>query len=385
MNPPDSCEDLLRQMVAFDTVNERYGGRPGGETDLACWLESLAREWGLNCRRYPVSEPAFNLLIAFAPHSSGAWILLESHLDTVGVSGMTIQPFELTAKEDRLYARGACDTKGSGAAMLWALRAVQKSRSAPCNVGVLFTVDEEAGMTGASTFSRTELPRWPGPLRGIVVGEPTELHPVIAHNGVVRWTTVTHGLAAHSSDPSKGRSAISDMVKIIGALDENYLPAARLKNHPLTGNAACSINVIRGGTQVNVIPDRCEIEVDRRIIPGETAEGALAGRDAALLVLQQQDAPIRFEHLPPYIVPPLSPEPNRAFLQNITPVLTRHGIEPVERGARYVTNASHYAAAGIPTIVLGPGNIAQAHTADEWLARDQLIQAVKVYTGIMES
>ncbi|ACB76199.1 M20 family metallopeptidase [Opitutus terrae] len=387
MNPsaalPESCEQLLAQMVAFDTVNARYAGRASGEPALAAHLEAIATAWGFTCRRLPVTDGLFNLLIQHEPVPGGEWLLFESHLDTVSAAGMTVPPFAVSSDATRLFGRGVCDTKGSGAAMLWALRSLRSEPSLRRNIGVLFTVDEEAGMTGAGTFARATLPQWPGPLLGIIVGEPTELQPVIAHNGLVRWTTVTRGRAAHSADPAQGRSAISAMVRVIEALESQYVPGVATRIDPLTGAAACSINVIRGGTQVNIVPERCEIDVDRRLVPGESPAEALAARDRVLAPLARGSAPVEFEHLPLFGIPPLSSEPNLPLLRRFAPVLTRHGSDATARGVRYATNASHYATASVPVIVLGPGSITQAHTADEWLSRDQLDRATRLYAALM--
>lgn len=381
--PPDSCEQLLAQMVAFDTVNARYAGRASGEPALAAHLESIATAWGFTCRRLPVAEGLFNLLIQHEPAPGGEWLLFESHLDTVSAAGMTVPPFAMSSDTTRFYGRGVCDTKGSGAAMLWALHSLRNEPSLRRNLGILFTVDEEAGMTGAATFARATLPQWPGPLLGMVVGEPTDLQPVIAHNGLVRWTTVTRGRAAHSADPARGRSAISAMVRVIQELESRYVPSLAARDDPLTGAAACSINVIRGGTQVNIVPERCEIDVDRRLVPGETAADALAERDRVLAPLAHGADPVELEHLPPFIIPPLSGASNLPLLRRFAPVLARHGCDASPRGVRYATNASHYAGASVPVIVLGPGSITQAHTADEWLARDQLDRATRLYAALM--
>lgn len=385
MSVPQNVEELLAAMVAIDTVNARFAGRPSGEAKLALELERLAAAWGLKTRRYPVDSDAFNLLVYHERAPSADWLLGESHLDTVGVTGMTVAPFETAVRDGRIHGRGTCDTKGSGAALLWALREAVRTGRAARNVGVLFTVDEEAGMTGAAKFAREALPQWPGKIRGIIVGEPTMLQPVTATNGVVRWKTVTHGVAAHSADPSRGRSAISAMLKVVEALESRYVPTAK-RTHPLTGSAAASVNVIHGGTQVNIIPERCEIEVDRRLVPGETAMEALAERDRIVNDVRKAHRGLEVEHVePPYIVPPVAPEGNAALHTWVAAVLRSLALEDEARGAPYVTNGSHYAAAGVPVIVLGPGDLAQAHTKDEWLALDQLRKAVEVYRMLMIS
>ncbi|MDP2138871.1 MAG: M20 family metallopeptidase [Candidatus Didemnitutus sp.] len=371
---PQSCEELLAQMVAIETVNVNFGGPVGGEAKLVCHLETLAAGWGLRSRRSPVSGDRFNLLITCEVSDDAEWLLFESHLDTVSVDGMTVPAFTLTTKDGKLHGRGACDTKGSGAAMLWALRDYAQSGNRTRNVGVIFSLDEEARMTGAIAFSTGELPAFKR-LRGIIVGEPTQLRPVVAHNGALRWRTITRGVAAHSADPSQGRSAISAMVRVISALEENFIPLAR-REFPLTGRAAASINVISGGSANNIIPDYCEIICDRRLVPGETVAQALAERDQAL-------AGLEVEHDGQYLAPPLPPGSSAALHAWLQPAFAAVGLDGSAVGAPYASNASHYAAAGAPVLVLGPGAITQAHTRDEWLACDALAQAVALYSAIL--
>lgn len=375
---PQSCEELLTQMVSFETINPGLGGARGGESRLAAHLETLAQQWGLVTRRCPIGDEAgrFNLLITAKPRIDAEWLLFESHLDTVGVDGMTVPPFQLTTEGGKLRARGACDTKGSGAAMLWALQAYARRGSSSRNVGILFSVDEETRMEGAQAFAARELKEFLPRLRGIVVGEPTQLRPVVAHNGALRWRTITRGVAAHSADPTKGKSAIHAMLQVVTALEEKFVPLAN-QEFPLTGRAAASINVIRGGTAVNIIPDYCEIICDRRLVPGEDAAEILAQRDAAL-------AGFTVEHDGQYLAPPLPPGSSVALHIWMRPAFRAVGLDDAAIGAPYATNASYYAAAGAPVLVLGPGNIAQAHTRDEWLERRELVKAVELYGALLQ-
>ncbi|MBP7481641.1 MAG: M20 family metallopeptidase [Lacunisphaera sp.] len=374
LSPPQSCEELLAQMVAIETVNPSFGGPAGGEAALATHLESLAAHWGLQSRRCPVADGAFNLLITSEVGPDAEWLLFESHLDTVSVDGMTVPPFKMTVAGERLHGRGTCDTKGTGAAMLWALQEYARQPGRTRNAGIIFAVDEEAQMTGAQAFAAGEVAAFKK-LRGIVVGEPTNLRPVVAHNGALRWRTITRGVAAHSADPTKGRSAIHAMLRVVEALEARFLPQAN-REFALTGRAAASINVIRGGSAVNIIPDYCEIICDRRLVPGETAAQVLAERDAAL-------AGLAVEHDGQYLAPPLPPESSASLHAWAAPALTACGLEATAIGAPYATDASHYAAAGAQVLVLGPGALAQAHTKDEWLDRRELAKAVTVYGALL--
>ena len=194
---------------------------------------------------------------------------------------MSVDPLIVKVEDGRIYGRGACDTKGSGAAMFWALQDYANGAVRPHNVGLVFALDEEARMTGAKAFAATELKEFLPNLRGMIVGEPTLMGPVVATNGVIRWKTITRGKAVHSYVQAKGCSAISAMLNVVEALESRYAPTVT-KRHPMTGSAAMSVNVMRGGTQVNIIPAYCEIECDRRTVPGETEAQVWAERDAIL-------------------------------------------------------------------------------------------------------
>lgn len=375
--PPTTCEELLAQMVSFETVNPQFEGPAGGEARLAAHLEALASYWDLRTERCPVDETGrFNLLVHTPLVPEAEWLLLESHLDTVSIAGMTVPPLTVTQTETRLYGRGTCDTKGSGAAMLWALKTYHElpKSAQPRNAGVIFVIDEEAGMAGAQAFAVRDLHRFPR-LRGIIVGEPTRLRPVVAHNGALRWRTLTRGVAAHSAAPEKGRSAIRAMIKVIDALETRFIPMAT-RTFPLTGRAAASINVIRGGTAVNIVPDTCEILCDRRLVPGETVQDIVAERAAAL-------AGLEVEHDSEYLAPPLPPENSALLHAWMTPVLRRLNLDAEATGAPYATDASHYAAVGAQVLVLGPGDIGQAHTKDEWLDRRELALATRLYLELL--
>ena len=382
----NSCRELLERMLGFDTINGSLSKKPHPERDLALYLEELAASWGLQTRRCPVQNDHFNLLITCQGAADADWLLFDSHLDTVSVNGMSIAPFTAVYRDGKIFGRGACDTKGSGAAMLWALRQYAQQPRRDFNVGLLFSIDEEAGMTGAAAFTLGELGKWSAHsrIRGIIVGEPTQMRPVIAHGGLVRGKIVTRGRAAHSSDPAKGKSAISLMVKVVAAFESSYIPTITAR-HPLAGKAVASINVIHGGSQVNIIPDYCEVELDRRLMPGETVAGVLLELERLIESLRPAksgDDEITFK--PVFTLEALNPEGADGFVQFVGEVLKKKGLDDTSIGAPWATNASHYSTR-IPAIVMGPGDIAQAHTSDEWIAVSQLDLAARIYLDLMRS
>jgi len=382
---PTSCPELLRAMVGFDTVNGNISGRAEAEADLARYLEARAAAWGLEARRLPVKGRGFNLLVSHRVAAGAPWLLFDSHLDTVSAEGMTVEPFAGWIREGRLYGRGACDTKGTGAAILWALQQYAAGGGAANNVALLYSVDEEVSKSGVRSFIEHHLPSLGWKPAGVIIGEPTELKPVVAHNGVVRWRIRTRGRAAHSSDPAQGRSAISMMVKVIEALEARYIPALGAK-HAMTGRAQCSINVIRGGVQINVIPEQCEIQLDRRVVPGEEPGQVLPAVERILDELRRADDRLDVTQLEPdNIALPLDPGGSEQFAAFAQAILTQMDLPAELLGVSYGTHGSNFSHAGLPTVVLGPGSVAQAHTHNEWIDLAQLERGAAVYLRLMRS
>lgn len=381
---PDNIETLLQQMIAVDTVNDRPDGRPGREGALADYLEGVAGECGLAPRRLSIDGEPDNLLVWHEEHIDRPWLLFVSHMDTVATRGMTIDPFSGEIRDGRIYGRGSCDTKGSGAAALWSLMDYASGSDRPNNVAVLYTVDEEFGMTGAVAFVREHLPELARQPAGVIVGEPTGLRPVCAHNGVVRWKLETEGVAAHSSEPQTGKSAISMMAEVVRAVERDYIGKLSA-SHELTGRAQCSVNVIRGGSQVNIIPEHCEVEVDRRTVPGERGEDVLPAVERVLDEVRQANPDLVVRQTEPYIVPALDPSTNEAWSEHVCSVLRLLGLPDEATGAKYGTEASTFGQAGFPAVVLGPGDVAQAHTKDEWLDLNELRRGCEVYLAVMRT
>jgi acetylornithine deacetylase len=379
-----TCSELLARMIGIDSVNSAISGRPRAEEQLAGYLEDLARSFGLAVRRLPVPGHADNLLITCQKGDGASWLLFESHLDTVGVEGMSIDPFAARVEDGRVHGRGACDTKGSAAAMLWALRAYASESDGPNNVALLLSVDEEVSRAGVDAFVRDHLPRLDWRPIGAVVGEPTRLRVVAAHRGSVRMSIQTEGIAAHSADPSRGRSAIRMMMKVLDALENTYIPSLDA-NHPLAGPAVCSVNVIRGGSQINVVPSSCEIQVDRRTVPGESTSGVVAEIENVLAEVREANPEVKVSAHSLLTYEPLDPAAGKSLAERVGAVLEGMGLPGDATGAGYGSDAATLALAGVPSIVLGPGDIAQAHSADEWLALDELEKAVDAYLGIMRS
>lgn len=373
--------ELLSAMIGFDTVNAGISRKSKPEQPLADFLEKRAKASGLQTRRLPVPGQSDELLLLAEHDPALPWILFDSHLDTVSVDGMSIEPFAGTERDGKIWGRGACDTKGTGAAMF---RALYEYSLAPGNnnVALLFSVDEEWGMSGIRAFTGVHYRDLGFTVKGAVIGEPTGLRTVVAHNGVLRYVVQTHGVAAHSSIPALGVSAISVMAHLITFLENEFIPAVGAED-PLTGKAQCSINVIRGGTAANIIPDLCEIQVDRRTVPGESsAESTVRFREAMEeFERRHPDAEVTWQVS--VDTPVLDHRLSTEFSAGILEVMSAAGVGGPGIGVTYATHAGDLSVAGIPSVVLGPGDIAQGHTKDEWIEVQELKKGVDVYRTLM--
>lgn len=384
---PPSLIELLQGMVRIDSVNSALTGGGCAESALSNYLEAIATGWGLTTKRLPVPGRADQLLVTHEAKAGRPWLLFDSHMDTVAVDGMTVEPFGGELRDGKVYGRGACDTKGTGAAMLWALKQYAANPESPNNIALLFSIDEEVGMLGVKSFLMNDLEASeiePTNIRGVIVGEPTELHPVIAHNGLFRWKVTTQGLAAHSSVPHEGRSAIRMMMKLIHALESDYIAKVDAQ-HVLTGQAVCSINMIRGGSATNIIPDTCVIDVDRRVAPGEDFESVTPAFMSVLESAKARDDSIDYSVEVLTTHPPLLPDKSEALLAGIKGVLKEQGLPQLHLGAPFATHGSYFGQAGLPTVVLGPGEIHKAHTKDEYISVEQLQRGAEVYLGLMRA
>ena len=240
-------------------------------------------------------------------------------------------------------------------------------------------MDEEAKQQGICAYAQTK-PK----LDGAVVGEPTNLVPVTVHKGCVRWRVRAVGKAAHSSRPHEGNNAIYQIVAFINqfrAQMESSLPA---RSHPMAGLPTATIGVIRGGIQVNTVPDACYVEIDRRTVPGEDTDEILAEVDELIRNLVKQDSELSIVREEPFAVSEYLDTPPDSDIARSAVAACRSILGKGELGTvDYGSDASKIAAiAGVPAIVLGPGSISQAHSANEWVLVDELKEAAELYAEI---
>jgi acetylornithine deacetylase len=389
MNAKSSVDPLpiLKHLVSIPSVNpmgrdvsgdEYYEGR------VTAWLVQYLESHNLPVEVVETADGRANVISRIDSPGSTKTVLLDAHQDTVPVDGMTIPPYEPTERDGRIYGRGSCDVKGGLAAMLAAFTRLSMDRPVGMpNVVLSMTCDEEATSLGINHLVGSWSGRAPAyrlcPQRPdvAIIAEPTLLDIVVAHRGATRWQIRTTGRACHSSRPSEGINAIYRMAKVVQCLEEYaaWLPGSR-PAHRLCGPATLSVGLISGGSSVNVVPDGCVIDIDRRVLPGEDSMGVRAE------VIEHLRSKLDFDliHEEPYCLSSaLGDELNGPLAEKLGTAI-RSVVGPREIiGVPFGTHASRVAAIGIPSVVFGPGDIAQAHTKDEWIEIDQLHKATEIY------
>jgi acetylornithine deacetylase/succinyl-diaminopimelate desuccinylase-like protein len=240
------------------------------------------------------------------------------------------------------------------------------ARPAATEVVFLGLVDEENGQGGSRHFVKH---RFPADLA--IVGEPTRLEVVTAHKGDLWLQLSTHGRSAHGSTPHLGRNAVHAMSRVVQVLETEYATTLGRRSHPLLGCPTVNVGSIRGGTQPNIVPDRCAISVDRRTIPGET--DAQVRREIRAL-LRRHGLRAQFDDLRSAPCRPMETDQKLPLVQKLLAAAGRR--RPL--GVHYFCDAAVLAAGGIPSVVFGPGDIAQAHTNNEWIALASLERGVHV-------
>jgi acetylornithine deacetylase ArgE len=367
---------LLRDLVALPSVNPM--GRPMAGSEVyehrvTAYLDDFFRDLGVPYERQSVAPLRDNIVARWESPGAARTLMLEAHQDTVPTDHMTIDPFAARVEGGRLYGRGACDVKGGMAAMLAAFaRVVRERPRGAMSLVMACAVDEEFTFLGIQRLVRD------GPRADLaVVAEPTGLEIVNAHKGVVRWHVLTAGRSCHSSSPERGVNALYRMGRVLVAI-ERYAERLRASRaDPVLGPPTLSVGRIEGGTSVNTVPDRCRIEIDRRVIPGEDALAAAGQLTSYLRDEAGIDFP--FQCTEPWMSKgALSPQGSETLVARLG-----HAIDSVAGSHRvtavpYGTDASTLAEAGVPAVVFGPGDIARAHTADEWVPLDEVEQAAEM-------
>ena len=368
--------EIAKELVRLPSVNPLHDPNSAGEGAVVNWLEAWGQTHSLKTLREPALPERDNISFTIK-NGEGPHLLLNGHTDTVSVVGMCIEPFSGEVRDGRLWGRGSTDMKGPLACMLAALLELRAREDWRGTVTVGCVVDEETEFRGIVKLIEDH-----DPWDFAVVGEPTDLRVVRGCKGCLRTVVHMVGRAAHSSDPTQGRNAIIGMAPVLEAVqeffDDEIGQFTREGFSPCTG----SVGLIEGGTAVNIVPDTCAATFDIRTVPGQDTAATFAAlekfvRSRVEGVGERDGYELIFD-------PPYHDSPNFETRGDHPLVQTACALrgQPEADTVAFGCDGSKLAAAGIPTIILGPGDIAQAHTKDEYIALTDLEAGTAAYIDL---
>ena len=367
----NALERLLSDLVAIDSMNSDLVPGAAGEAAIAAFIADWLRAAGLEVRVEEVQPGRPNVIGIARGSGGGRSLLLNGHIDTVGVTGMSA-PFIPRVRDGRLYGRGAYDMKGGVAACMVAAVEAAKLKLRG-DVIVTAVMDEE--YAGLGTLAVAEHTR----ADAAIVAEPTELQLVVAHKGFVWLEVETEGVAAHGSRPHLGVDAIVKMGGVLAGLDRLVGELSRRPAHPLLGPPSVHASTIQGGGEWSTYPDRCTLAVERRLLPGETGDAAEAELQAIVAALAAADpafrAAVRRDLVRSPLETPVGAPIISAVRQAAGDALGRL-VEPA--GVSFWTDAASLHEAGIPTLLFGPLG-AGAHAVEEWVDLASVQTCAEIY------
>lgn len=352
------------ELVSIASVNPALGGPAGGEARVAERIGEICGAYGYDVVLDEALPGRPNVIASLRRDDAYPTLAIEGHTDTVAAPPELLRP---RIQDGRLVGRGACDTKGGIASALCALERLA-AVDIPLNLVFAGTVDEETEFRGVLHYLRQH----PHPDAAIVL-EPTSLVPAIAHAGVLRGELRAEGRAVHSSTPELGENAITALAEAIpgiAAWAEQRSPS----RHELCGRTSFSVTTISGGTGINTIPAECAAGFDWRLHPSDDPDSARSE-----LVARLAEAAPRVSLASVSLADGgLDLDPGHPLVA--AALVATGSAEAI--GLRAGTDASKFTRAGVPAIVLGPGSLAQAHTADEWIELEQIARAAEIYVDL---
>jgi acetylornithine deacetylase len=362
----DSTINLLRDLIAIDSVNPALAPGAAGETQISEAIAAVLLEGGLDVEIQPVAHGRSNVIGVLDGKQPGRSLMLCGHMDTVGVAGMKA-PFDPVQKDGRIYGRGSQDMKGGLAAMIAAALQLSKNGGLPAGrVMIAAVIDEEYASRGAEAL----VTKWKAD--AAVVGEPTDMKIAVGHKGFQWVEIITEGVAAHGSRPADGRDAIMRMGRVLSRLEKLDRDLQSGHGHPIQGTASLHASLIHGGRELSTYPDECILEMERRTVSGEADQCALTEVEPILGDLRREDPEFQASakclfSRPPYLTPPDHELPGM-----IESAMARKGMRPVRSGMSFWTDAAILGGAGIPSVVFGPGG-AGLHSVSEYVIENDVL------------
>lgn len=375
----DAVIDLLRDLVAIDSVNPALAPGGAGETAAAGRVAAALRAAAIDVEVTEAAPGRPNVVGVVEGRSAGRALMLCGHTDTVGVEGMAA-PFDPVVRDGRVHGRGSQDMKGGVAAMVDAAVAVARAGGLPRGRLVVAAVaDEEHASAGAEALVAAHA------ADGAVVTEPTDLRIATAHKGF-EWIEVeTRGRAAHGSRPADGRDAILRMGRVLGRLEAVEAGLRARPSLPRFGRPSLHASTIRGGQAFSVYPDRCVLGVERRTVAGEASDAGFAEVRAALAGLAAEDDEFDASARRILTRPPHAIAGDHPVCRELTQALRRRGLDAAPTGMSFWTDAAILGRAGTPAVLFGPAG-AGLHGPEEYVeidsvraCRDVLVEVARAF------
>ena len=359
-------------MVRIDSRNPSLASDGPGEAACARTLRDVLASWGFEAEVIE-DTPRRASVLARIGGGPGRSVILNGHIDTVQVDGMTHAPFGGELSDGKIWGRGACDMKGGVASMCAAAARAHAAGHLRGPVTVTAVADEEWSSIGTRDVLA----------RGIradaaVVTEPTRLVVAPAHRGFVWFTITFRGRAAHGSRYDIGIDAIRHAGFLLSELDHLEEHVLAHITHPLLGHASLHAGLIRGGTALTTYPDTCVLSIERRTLPGESPEDVQAQIEGACSTVKARHASLDATVTQDVYRPPSNVPVDAAIVRALVDATETTGARAPIDGVSYWADAALLNGAGIPTVCFGPGDIALAHGAVEWIPVDEITRATDV-------
>ncbi|MEK7727623.1 MAG: ArgE/DapE family deacylase [candidate division KSB1 bacterium] len=362
----DPTLDLLRELVAIDSINPALVPGAAGEANIAHALAREMRSFGMRVELEEAAPNRPNVTGVLEGRAAGRTLMLCGHIDTVGVAGMT-SPFTPREREGKLYGRGAQDMKGGVAAMVGAARVLAEQGGLQAGKLIVACVaDEEYASIGAETLVQ----KWRAD--AAVVTEPTDLMIGVGHKGFAWVDIEVRGRAAHGSRPREGRDAILRMGRVLARLEELDRALQARAPHPILGTASLHASIIHGGRELSVYPDECVLQMERRTISNENGATALREVEEILRSLREHDHEFEASAKLSYERSSYEIEAEHELPRFLEAALHRLGKQSTRGGLTFWTDAAILGAAGIPTVIFGPGG-AGLHSIEEYVRIDEVL------------
>ena len=350
---------LVSDLVAIDSANPSLVPGARGEGPIAEFVARWLSDNGLDVQVVEVRPGRPNVIGRVPGRTNGRTLLLNAHVDTVGVAGME-SPFEARVEGDRLYGRGAYDMKGGLAAIMLAGRGIARAGGADGDLIITAVMDEEYASLGTQDLLRSMR------ADAAVVTEPTSLRLCLAHKGFAWLSVETEGRAAHGSKPELRIDAIAHMGRVLTEVEALGRDLASGPCHPLLGTGSIHASLIEGGQELSSYPERCRLHIERRTIPGESPDEVLREVESRIDGLRARDAKFSASCELFFWREPFEVSPRESVVRALAhAALDVTGREPAVYGDTPWMDAALFSAAGIPTVVFGPGG-AGAHAVREY-------------------